>query len=442
MRFALYIIALLATTQLYAQSFSDPTYTNQEMQSPRSELVAHDKEDALECGTRVASKYVDPVDEWSHPTGNQYIFESKFIRPFSWLGRQIYLRVEGASAPYTLKVNGVEVTHMQSGALPAEFDVTKCAIEGLNVVTLELSRESLVTPIEGWEQESAPRVGEVYAVSQPTLMIRDLKVTSSVMGDKLYNLFEIDIKSHALNPRTSTIHYALLGEDGRKVSFGNKDITLKMRGEGKVTFHASIPISEAWSAENPERFTLELRTQHEGRYVEYHTYKIGLRSVEVDTQSGEMKINGQGVKLVARKVSGDITIDDLKTLKNEGFNTIRISAGGFSRGLYEACDELGIYVISPVAINSSRSPAEITKGGNPSNDPRWWGAYVERAEVAYHTTQLYSSVVGFSLADSSANGYNLYESYLRLKSKKDPRPIVYFECDGEWNSDKLQIEIK
>ena len=48
-------------------------------------------------------------------------------------------------------------------------------------------------------------------------------------------------------------------------------------------------------------------------------------------------------------------------------------------------------------------------------------------------------MIAFSLAEKSANGINLYESYLQMKRTGDPRPFVYPDAGGEWNSDALTV---
>lgn len=48
--------------------------------------------------------------------------------------------------------------------------------------------------------------------------------------------------------------------------------------------------------------------------------------------------------------------------------------------------------------------------------------------------------MAFSLAVKSANGINLYESYLNMKRFDDSRPFIYPDGGGEWNSDKLALE--
>ena len=46
----------------------------------------------------------------------------------------------------------------------------------------------------------------------------------------------------------------------------------------------------------------------------------------------------------------------------------------------------------------------------------------------------------FALATQSANGINLYESYLNMKRFGDSRPFIYPDAGGEWDSDKLAME--
>ena len=98
---------------------------------------------------------------------------------------------------------------------------------------------------------------------------------------------------------------------------------------------------------------------------------------------------------------------------------------------------MGMYVIPQAPIDTRSSGESRRIGGNPSNDPAWQGAYVERAE---NTSKRHPSVIAFSLATKSANGINLYESYLNMKKFSDTRPFIYPDAAGEWNSDGLKPE--
>ena len=100
----------------------------------------------------------------------------------------------------------------------------------------------------------------------------------------------------------------------------------------------------------------------------------------------------------------------------------------------------GLYVIAQAPVDTRNSGPSRRKGGNPSNVPAWQGAFIERAEDSYHTSKRHPSVIAFSLAEESANGINLYESYLNMKRFGDERPFIYPDAGGEWNSDPLTLE--
>jgi hypothetical protein len=102
------------------------------------------------------------------------------------------------------------------------------------------------------------------------------------------------------------------------------------------------------------------------------------------------------------------------------------------------CDETGVYLCNQADIDTHASGMSRKVGGNPSNQPVWEEAYLDRVGTMYHTSKNHPSTVMFSMAERSANGYNLYESYLALKAAEHHRPVLYTD-GGEWNSDRLDM---
>ena len=172
--------------------------------------------------------------------------------------------------------------------------------------------------------------------------------------------------------------------------------------------------------------------------MEYIVVPLGFRTVEV--QNGQLAVNGTPVTLRTREVPAHASADEIAALRGQGYNTLKLLPGPVSPTLYGTCDTLGMYVIVQAPIDTRRSGESRRKGGNPSNDPEWQPAYLERTENSYHTTKRHPSVVAFALATQSANGINLYESYLNMKRFGDSRPFIYPDAGGEWASDKLALE--
>ena len=49
-------------------------------------------------------RYMQPITEWEQT--DEGTLKGKFTFPFSWLERQVFLRVEGAEQPYEVYING------------------------------------------------------------------------------------------------------------------------------------------------------------------------------------------------------------------------------------------------------------------------------------------------------------------------------------------------
>ncbi len=432
MRTILTTIALFSLCGLCAQEYV-PTYGRE---LPRGELLAYPSAEAAEAADGGDNRYFTRLVEWNL---NENVFSTNFTVPFAWANRQVLLHIGQASGEYELRINDREAAYVADGNAPAEFNITKLVHEGRNTVEIRVVQPSPTAVLESWKENPEPMLGGIWLQSQPTLRIRDV-VTKTRIGENGNATAEVAlvIKSEALNPRTSRIHYQLLSPTGENAAAGYKDITLEMRGEDTLRFLARIPANMLWSPELPTQYTLLLKTQHEGRYVEYEELRLGFRAVEVRDE--RLLLNGQPASLRIREVPATISENEIAALREQGYNTLKLLPGPVSESFLNSCDGQGLCVIVQAPIDTSRSGDSRQKEGNPSNDPAWLQAYLERTENSYHTTKRHPSVIAFSLATQSANGINLYESYLNMKRFGDSRPFIYPNADGEWNSDRVVFE--
>lgn len=432
MRTILSTIALFSLCGLCAQEYT-PSYGRE---LPRGELLAYPSAEAATAADGGDNRYFTRLTEWNLEDN---VFSAPFTVPFAWANRQVLFHLGWASGDYEVRVNGKPVAYNADGNSPAEFNITRQAKEGRNTIEIVIARPSSTAPLESWKEAPTPGMGGAWLMSQPTLRVREVlaKTRLGENGDATAEVAVV-VKSDALNPRTSRVHYQLLTPTGENAATGYKDLTLDMRREDTLRFLARIPLNLLWSAELPTQYTLQLRTQHEGRYVEYLELRPGFRSVEV--QEGRMSVNGRPVTLRVKEVPASISENEIAALREQGFNTLKLQPGPVPESLLDFCDTQGLYVIAQAPIDTRRSGESRRKGGNPSNDPAWLDAYLERTENSYHTTKRHPSVIAFSLATQSANGINLYESYLNMKRFGDSRPSIYPDAGGEWNSDKLVLE--
>ena len=439
-RFLSIIALVFAVGALSAQEYDSPEYVSLGRELPRSKTLPYptaEEAQALGSGA-VASKYLRPVTGWTRTEEpDATVFTSKYVIPFVWRSRQAILYVDEASGAYEVIINGQKVGYAANAFTPAEFNITKASKEDVNTISIRILKDHWSRRMEDFVETREPRVGETYVISQPTIRVRDVVHNTDVDLKSEYANVEVGliVKTESLNPKTARIHYELIAPDTTVVTQGYKDVTLGMRGEDTVKFMARIPYVLTWCADMPVRYRLNIKTQIEGRYAEYQSRMIGFRDIDIN-EEGDFMINGIKTELFYRDFDPlKVTEKDIIAARVLKYNALRFKMGAVPQNVYRMCDSLGMYVIAQIPINTSKSGLSRRIGGNPSNDPKWKAAYLDRAETAYRTTCGQASVIGYVMAEESSNGINLYETYLRLKALERKRPILYIEAAGEWNSD-------
>ncbi len=408
----------------------------------RSEILTYNSDSLYVHNDPARSLYMVPLKEWVKDPFCDTLYTAKYTFPMEWLNREVLLRVGYVDAPYSVELNGEVVAHIENGNTPTEINLTLATAEDINTVGIRLNPNSEMRQLEGWRSSnrvrgSTPIRGGVVLVPAP-MTIRDISTHTTSSNGIFRSRIDVILKSYNLNDRLSTLHYKLLTNKGKVVAYGNERLLLRMRGEDTVNISTILPDSTLWSDKNPELYTLELSLQHEGRFVEYVKKEIGIRKIEV-APDGELSINDKSTTLKVTKADSEITQSEMESLKKRGYNTLHFAAGEHSRELLDMCDRVGLYAIITAPINSSQSGDNIMIDGNLTNNPEWLTHYTDRAVNAYHAAKLHPAVVAFAIASESLNGYNLYESYLKLKSLGGDLPIIYLESGDEWNNDNLQF---
>lgn len=409
---------------------------------PRTQTISYNSEERAVAAGREASQYFQPLTDWRREqlADGNVRYSTTFKIPFAWFDRQNFVYIGGVGSSYEVEVNGQVVGSNHSGRSAAEFDISEAAKEGMNNLSVTVHAASAAAALSPCETTIT---GETYVVSQPKVRIRDFVATANLAGDKSSLELGVIVKTSLLNPKTVRVYYALTAPDGTAGPYGHRDTEIEMRGEDTVRFFVPLDNAKPWSHEIPNLYTLSLKLQHEGRYTEYISYKIGLRTVEM--RDGSMLVNGHDVPLYVAEYRAEggreAVAAALARFKADGINTIKVVGGPQPDYFYSECDRLGLYVCAQADIDTRASGDSRRVGGNPSNDPRWEEAYKDRVMTMYHTAQNHPSAVMFSLADNSSNGYNLYESYLALKSVECARPVVYLGADGEWNTDAVSAGV-
>lgn len=450
-RYILIFAITLATLSSGAQykQWLDPTVASQGKEPARSAVRSYDSADGA-LRQSGESLYMQPLNgNWKvTTTGDETTCERDFKMPFAWVDRNVVLHLDAIKGAFEVFVNDSKVGYSQSTSAPSEFDIARYTNEGRNSLRIVVHNDHAGKKMENYVQSQTAEANRAdnaasilgsdnYVISQPKVRVRDFVADTRMEGDNGLFSLGVIVKSHLLNNKELKVYYDLLSPEGKSVASGHRDAQFDMRGEDTVRFFANITDVKTWSHEAPNLYTLLIKTQHEGRFKEYMSFKVGFRTI--DMVGGKMLINGKPIEMSVTQYDGNDSAElmrkDLTTMKERGVNCIKVKSHPLSASFYDLCDELGFYVCDQAALNSSQSGSSRKIGGNISNDPKWEKSYTDRVLRMFYNSKNHTSVVMFSIADNSANGYNLYQSYLALKRLERSRPVIYLGSEGEWNSD-------
>lgn len=399
----------------------------------RQSMIPYKNAASAAAGVESQSPYVEILaEEWTRrDDGDAVEYASEFTVPLSWLNRSIILRIGSSSAAFEVTVNGKSAGYSPDGAVPLEFNLTKLVHEGKNGIVLRLLKSDAANSLR---REMPEGIADVKVICQPSLRIRNIVYDTRLNADR-EGIAEIGIavKCDALNPKHSRLHYMLTAGDSLVLAEGFRDIALDMRRADTVRFTARIPAEMLWSAERPNMLKLDITNRIEGKISECVCRRLGFRAA--DMKEGELYVNGKAVKLKTTDYVKGMTPE---SAAESGYNCIRIVNGDVPESFYDACDRLGIYVVSCSAIDTTRFPDSISKGGNPTNAPEWKGLFIGRNEQNYDYVKGHPSVIGYEIGKGGTTGICTYESYLRMKSLERRLPVLYEGVGEEWCSDKLR----
>lgn len=397
--------------------------------APRTRLVPYATQQEAAERSMAKQRYMQPIEEWQ-VDGNT--LRGQYTYPFSWLERQVFVRVEGVKQPYELYVNGKRAGSSTNGYVAMEYNITKLSKEDKNSIELRLCGDERVSRIECFDGGEARPVA--YVISQSRVRVRDVSWRANIgVGGVVNADFSVVMQNETLGQKSSRLYYELFINDTLRLTGGYRDVQLGMYGVDTMRFGAAIPDSVLWQGGAPRSVILCLKNRIAGRDVEFYQFDVPLRQLKFT--DGVFYVNNSSEIIQWHDMSPNITVKELAAEYDRGLRAVRFTAGWVDDALLDYCDRVGIYVAVTAPINSSLSGVSRKRGGNPSNIPSWCDEYVARTVNMIHTTKRHSCVVAYFLADDSANGVSLYESYLAAKRIAGDRAVFYFDGGKEWNSD-------
>ncbi|PZG49748.1 beta-galactosidase [Spongiactinospora gelatinilytica] len=340
-----------------------------------------------------------------NPTGD---YRREFEVPAEWAGRGGVLRFEGVDSCFRAWLNGRELGFSMGSRLPVEFDVSGALVAGRNVLAVRVHQWSPGSYLEDqdmWWLSGIFR--DVAVLAPPTL--RDFFVHAGY--DHRTGQGRLRIETSA--PATLTV-----------AGLGLTDVAPDdLRIDGV----------EPWSAEVPRLYDGVLRCG--GEHV---PLRIGFRTVAIE--DGLLKVNGERVLFrgvnrhefhprTGRALDEATMLADVLAMKRHNVNAVRTSHYPPHPRFLDLCDEYGLWVIDECDLET-HGFARVGWRGNPSADPRWRDALLDRMRRTVERDKNHPSVIMWSLGNESGTGENL-RAMAGWTRERDPSRPIHYEPDQD-----------
>ncbi|MCJ1687017.1 glycoside hydrolase family 2 TIM barrel-domain containing protein [Rathayibacter sp. VKM Ac-2927] len=364
-------------------------------------------------------RYPFPVDPPhvpdENPTGDH---RRSFELPAAFDGAaQVLLRFDGVESLATVWLNGVEIGWFTGSRLATEFDVTEHLVPGENVLAVRVHQFSAASYLEDQDQWWLAGIfRSVTLLARPALALDDVDVTASY--DEIGGSGELTVVPTGAFP--ITIRVPELG------------IHEVWDGPDEVA-PLAVPSVEAWSAESPRLYDATVASPEETV-----TLRLGFRSVRIEGD----RLLANGRPLVFRGVNrheshpdrgrvhdAAATRADLELMKRHGITAIRTAHQPPHPSFLDLADELGFWVVLECDLET-HGFWEVSWAGNPSDDPAWRDAFLDRVQRTVERDKNHPSVVVWSLGNEAGTGRNLAAMAAWVHERDLTRP-VHYEGDYE-----------
>jgi beta-galactosidase len=330
---------------------------------------------------------------------------------------RVVLRFEGVDSMFEVWLNGIEVGRSSGSRLPTEFDVTDAlTADGPNVLAVRVHQWSSASYLEDqdmWWLSGIFR--EVTLHSRPAAGVNDLFVHAD---------FDAATGSGQLRVDTDVLARLIVEELDIDTST-NETI--------------SVAAVQPWSAEHPKLYAAEVVTGSERVRI-----AIGFRTVAI--VDGVFTVNGKPVKLRGvnrhevsadrgRAVTEQEMLDDILLMKRANINAVRTSHYPPHPRFLELCDEFGLWVMDECDLET-HGFFFVDWRNNPSDDPRWQDAMVDRMRRTVERDKNHPSIIMWSLGNESGTGQNLAAMAAWTRDRDPSRPIHY---EHDWSCPDVDV---
>ena len=369
------------------------------------------------------------IPERFNPTAS---YVKYFEVPEQMKGKRLFVSFQGAESGIAVWLNGTFLGYSEDTFTPSEFELTPYLKEGENKLAAQVFKWTSGSWCE--DQDFFRFSGiyrDVYLYTIPEVHVSDLKVQTLL--DDTFTKADLVIDTKMIG--TGKVKITLL-KDGTALQSTEGVL------DGETQFVLKVDHPELWSAETPVLYDLLLEvTAEDGTVQELIPQRVGFRRFEMKDHI--MMLNGKRVvfkgvnrhefsSVSGRVVSREELIKDLTTMKQNNINAIRTCHYPDAVGIYDLCDEYGLYMIAECNMESHGTrDTDAVRSGDfsgvvPCDRPEWMDCMLDRVNSMYQRDKNHPAILIWSCGNESFGGKVIFEMS-QLYRKMDPTRLVHYE---------------
>jgi beta-galactosidase len=420
-------------------------------------------------GTNYANSMSNGINNQNAPQNYNGVgtYRRHFTVPAGWAGRTVTLNLDGADGFYVW-LNGVPIGYSEDTMTHKEFDITGALnFDGDNIIVVQVIRWTTGSWLEDQDMIRISGIfRDIYLLARRKVDVYDFQAVPAPTVAGGYNgrwdlsvtAFLRDWAAADTEGREGTTVYARLYDaEGNPVSdelsssagafetvetstgttytgwqIGMGYRNLSLQGARRTLNFTNLDV-KPWSAEHPNLYKLVLRVGDE-----YICIRVGFRVISFTNNSTSPRvfINGQRILLhgtnthelnpyTGRYMPEALIRQNLRIMKENNFNHIRMSHYPHSTMYYDIADEYGIYILDEANLETHQY-RNITVS---TNSAIWGQAIRDRQVNMYERDKNYACIWGWSLGNESGGGTGM-NTYGKdwIRARETSRPI---HCEFE-----------
>ena len=378
---------------------------------------------------------VDNFDVLSHgykPVGGLFPatsigwYRKHFVVAKSDSGQRFQLQFDGIFRDANVWINGFFVGNNKSGYVGVNYDVTDFInYNKENVIVVRVD----ATQYEGWFYEGAGIYRHVWLNKYPNTHIATDGVFAyaNISNGKAALTVETSIKNEYDGSSTYSLHTYLTDRGGNKI-ISAKEQKIQINSNEEKTTKQIINLNNPtlWSLENPYLYRVVVELKANNKTIDSKKIRFGFRTIEIKPNG--LFLNGKHIKIFGTNNHQDhaglgSALPDylhyyrIGLLKNLGTNAYRTSHNAPTPELLDACDSLGMLVMSEQRLLNSSAE------------------YMDQFERMVKRDRSRASVFMWSIGNeegwihTTSHGKRIAQTFIAKLKQLDPTRICTYAAD-------------